>query len=49
MTLALTVVYKCTSNCGKNKSSETVNLGGRATLYHSIRRHHMHEVIFIHA
>ena len=27
MTLALTVVYKCTSNCGKNKSSETVNRG----------------------
>ena len=36
MTLALTVMYKCTSNCGKNKSSETVNLGGRATLYHSM-------------
>ena len=27
MTLALTVMYKCTSNCGKNKSSETVNRG----------------------
>ena len=35
VTLALTVVYKCsTSNCGKNKSSETVNVGGRVTLYH---------------
>ena len=26
MTLAWTVMYKCTSNCGK-KSSETVNRG----------------------
>ena len=47
MTLALTVVYKCTSNCGKNKSSETVNLGGRATLYDSIRRHHMRLYLFM--
>ena len=29
MTLALTVMYKCTSNCGKNKSSETLNRGVR--------------------
>ena len=28
MTLALTVVYKC------RVSSETVNIGGRVTLYH---------------
>ena len=38
MTLALTVVYKCTSDFGENKSSGTMNIGGRATLYHTCTR-----------